>query len=81
MPLDRTDRLLLPALLALNALLKFNWLGVNELSGDEPFTVYWSLRGLPGILHMLQGENNPPLYFLIMKAWASVVPLEPARMR
>lgn len=81
MPLDRTDRLLLPALLALNALLKFNWLGVNELSGDEPFTVYWSLRGLPGILHMLQGENNPPLYFLIMKAWASVVPLEPAWLR
>ncbi len=81
MPLDRTDRLLLFALIALNAVLKFNWLGVNELAGDEPFTVYWSLRGMPEILHMLQDENNPPLYFLIMKAWAAMVPLEAAWLR
>ena len=39
-----SDRQLLFLLLALNALLKLSWLGVNELSGDEPFTVFWALQ-------------------------------------
>ena len=31
-------------LLLVNLALKLAWAGVNELAGDEPFTVYWSMR-------------------------------------
>ena len=68
-------------LVALNALLKFSWLGVNELSGDEPFTVFWATRPLSEFWEMLRTENNPPLYFLLIKAWTWCVPLEEAWLR
>ena len=78
---SNTDRRLLLGLLALNALLKFSWLGVNELSGDEPFTVFWATRPLAEFWEMLRTENNPPLYFLLIKAWTFCVPLEEAWLR
>ena len=76
-----TDRWLILGLIALNALLKFAWLGVNELSGDEPFTVFWATRPLGEFWEMLRTENNPPLYFLLIKAWTGCVPLEEAWLR
>ena len=76
-----TDKRILLGLLALNALLKFSWLGVNELSGDEPFTVFWATRPLGEFWEMLRTENNPPLYFLLIKAWTWCVPLEEAWLR
>ncbi len=78
----RTSRLwLLPALVLLNLVLKFAWAGVNELAGDEPFTVYWAQRPLAELFSMLRTENNPPFYFLIMQGWSKLVPLEPAWLR
>lgn len=76
-----TDRWLLIALLAFGAMVKFSWLGVNELSGDEPFTVFWATRPLDEFLAILRTENNPPLHFLLVKAWACYVPLEEAWLR
>ncbi len=70
-----------PALLALGLGLKLTWLGVNELSGDEPFTVYWAQRPLADLFGMLRTENNPPLYFLLMHGWSLLVPLDPAWLR
>ncbi len=69
------------ALLALNLVLKLCWLGVNELAGDEPFTVYWAQRPISELFGMLRSENNPPLYFLLMHGWSLLVPLEPAWLR
>lgn len=71
----------LAGLLALNLGLKMAWCGAHELGGDEPFTVYWSLRPLSALFGMLRTENNPPLYFLIMHAWLKLVPLDPAWIR
>jgi mannosyltransferase len=71
----------LPGLLLLNLALKLAWLGVNELAGDEPFTVFWSQRTWDQMLRMLQEENNPPLYFLLIKGWSAIVPFEPAWLR
>lgn len=69
-------------LLALNAMLKFAWLGADELSGDEPFTVYWSQRPLGELFLMLRSENNPPLYFLLIHAWSALSgSLDPAFLR
>ncbi len=76
-----TDRKVLLGLLALNALVKFSWLGTNELSGDEPFTLFWATRPMSEFSAMLRTENNPPLYFLLIKVWTWFVPLEEAWLR
>lgn len=75
------DRRLIIALLAVSALLKSAWLGGNELSGDEPFTVFWATRPMSEFLEMLRTENNPPFYFLLIKAWIGCAPLEEAWLR
>lgn len=72
---------LLSGLVLLNLGLKLAWTGVNELSGDEPFTVYWSLRPYRELFGMLRTENNPPLYFLLMHEWQQMVPLDPVWLR
>ncbi len=76
MQLSRTDKYTLGALLALNVVLKFCWLGVNELSGDEPFTVFWAQQKTSDLLGMFRDENNPPLYFFLMKFWSVGTPFE-----
>jgi len=75
------DRRLLFALIAANLLLRLSWLGVNELAHDEPFTVYWALRPLGEFFAMLGTENNPPLHFLLVRAWTALVPLDEAWLR
>lgn len=81
MPFDRTDRRILVALLLLNLVVKCSWLGTHVLSNDEPFTVYWSQRPWGALWPMLATENNPPLYFLLIKVWSWVVPFEAAWLR
>jgi len=75
------DRYILFALIAFGLVVKLLWLDVNELAHDEPFTVYWSQRPLPELWAMLRTENNPPLYFLLIKAWSAIVPFEAAWLR
>jgi mannosyltransferase len=77
----RRDHILLLILLIAGLLLRLLWLGRNELAHDEPFTVYWALRPWSEFMAMLRTENNPPLYFLLMRAWVSWVPLDPAWLR
>lgn len=81
MPLHRTDRLLLFGLVAVNLVLKLSWLDVTELAHDEPFTVFWSQRPWAELWAMFRTENNPPLYFLLIKAWSAVAPFEAAWLR
>ena len=76
MPLQRVDHFILAALLLLNTALKVSWLGVNELSGDEPFTVFWAQQSSRDLFGMLRDENNPPLYFFLMKWWSASTPFE-----
>ena len=81
MPLNTKERWGLLALVALNVVLKCCWLGVNELAHDEPFTVYWSQRPWSALWAMFASENNPPLYFLLIKAWSAFTPFEVAWLR
>ncbi len=81
MPSRLSDRVIIIGLLLLNLALKFSWLGVNELSGDEPFTVYWSQRPVGELFAMLRTENNPPLYFVLIKMWSHLVPFTSAWLR
>lgn len=75
------DRSILFGLIAFNLAVKLLWLGTNELAHDEPFTVYWSQQPIASLWAMLHTENNPPLYFLLIKAWSAFVPFEAAWLR
>jgi mannosyltransferase len=81
MPLTRTDRLLVLGLVALNLALKLAWTGAAELAHDEPFTVFWSQRPLTELWAMFRSENNPPLYFFLIKVWSWIVPFEAGWLR
>lgn len=78
---EHLDRWLITLLLLANLALKFSWTGVNELAGDEPFTVFWAQRPLSALFAMLRTENNPPLYFLVMHYWSQFTPLDTAWLR
>ena len=77
----RPAHFVLPVLIIANAVIKLLWLGNNELAHDEPFTVYWSQRPLSELWEMLRTENNPPLYFLLIKLWSTFTPFEAAWLR
>lgn len=81
MGLSRTDRLMIPALVALNIVFKCTWLNSGVLAHDEPFTVYWSQRPMDELWSMFATENNPPLYFLLIKVWSSVTPFTAGWLR
>jgi uncharacterized membrane protein len=79
--MNTTERWLLGALIGINLVLKCAWLGVNELTLDEPFTVYWSQRPWKEMWAMFATENNPPLFFLIIRCWSFFTPFEAAWLR
>lgn len=74
-------RFSIAALLGLNLAVKLLWLGVNDISGDEPLTVYWSQRPWSDLQDMLLTEGRPPLDFLVTRAWSDWVPFEAAWLR
>jgi uncharacterized membrane protein len=76
-----TDRTAILLLLLLGAALKFSWLGASPLNGDEPFTLFWATRPWGEFTAMLRTENNPPLYFLLVRAWVALVPWSEAWLR
>ena len=77
----QTRSLLLPGFVLVNLVIKLLWLDRVGLVHDEPFTVYWSQRPLAELWAMLATENNPPLYFLLIKAWSALVPFEVSWLR
>jgi len=81
MALSRTDRWLILALVLLNVALKCAWLDTTGLAHDEPFTVYWSQRPWGALWSMFATENNPPLYFLLIKLWSWVTPFTAGWLR
>ncbi len=80
-PLSRTERIVALVLVLINLALKLAWTGVNELAHDEPFTVLWSQASWKELWAMFRTENNPPLYFLLIKGWSVLVPFEAAWLR
>lgn len=62
--------LLIPILLlAINLIIKALFLGNGSLGGDEPFTVFYSQADFSTFAAMMQDENNPPLYFILLHFW------------
>ncbi|MBE0648981.1 MAG: glycosyltransferase family 39 protein [Bacteroidales bacterium] len=69
------------AILLLNIIYKILFLGARDITIDEPFTLFYSQMPWRDIFHMLPGENNPPLHFLLMHAWIQLVGIEPFQAR
>lgn len=73
---------LIPLLIfILNFVYKIIFLSARDISIDEPFTLFYSQMTLRNIFHMLPGENNPPLHFLLMHAWINLFGIEPFQSR
>lgn len=69
------------SILLLNVIYKILFLGARDITIDEPFTLFYSQMPLREIFHMLPGENNPPLHFLLMHAWISIFGIDPFQAR
>lgn len=69
------------SILILNVIYKILFLGARDITIDEPFTLFYSQMPFREIFHMLPGENNPPLHFLIMHAWINVFGIDPFQVR
>ncbi len=78
---ERREQWVLVALALFGLVVKLLWLDRTELAHDEPFTVYMALRTWPDLFNALHEENNPPLYFIIMKLWVSFTPLTTTWLR
>ncbi|RLD61348.1 MAG: hypothetical protein DRJ05_02800 [Bacteroidetes bacterium] len=64
---------LLPFLLLLiNFILKIIYIGYGDIAGDEPFTIFYSQVDYETFSKMLQTENNPPLFFVLIHFWIKI---------
>ena len=59
-------------LLLLNFILKIIFLDSRDIAMDEPFTIFYAQADLKEIFTMLPGENNPPLFFLLLHFWIKI---------
>jgi hypothetical protein len=79
---------LTPALLAwtailLGAAIRLYGLSIQSLWEDELFTAMYAVPYLPHehFLDLLLAEPHPPLYYLVMRLWLSLVPLHEWSLR
>lgn len=68
-------------LFVLNMVLKLLFIDSNSIGGDEPFSIFHAQLSIPAILDMLQGENNPPLHFLLLHYWINVFGIDAFSVR
>lgn len=68
-------------ILLFNLITKWLFIDYPPVGGDEPFTLYYSQVNWDQLYQMIQNENNPPLFTLLMKGWTAIVGLEPSSFR
>ncbi|MCB9171246.1 MAG: glycosyltransferase family 39 protein, partial [Flavobacteriales bacterium] len=76
-----TDTFSVALLVALAVVVRSLFAGTAELSNDEPFTVFQAHRDLGHLWAMFRNENNPPLFFLLIKWWIPVAGNDVALLR
>ncbi len=57
-------------------MLKYLFITYNDLSGDEPFSVYHAQMNLSALIYQLSQGNNPPLFELFLHFWIKLGSLD-----
>lgn len=57
----------------LNLMLRLLFITVPDVQLDEPFSIYYASVGWDALWEMIPNENSPPLHFIFLKCWASLV--------
>ena len=68
-------------ILALNIAIKLIFISSQDISHDEPFTIYHAQFDFLNIIHYLKNYNNPPLFELIMHFWIKYFGISPLSVR
>jgi len=75
------DIYIITTLLLLNFILKIAYLDFGCISGDEPFTIFYSQQDLADMLSLFKNENNPPLHFILLHFWIKLFGISPFATR
>lgn len=77
----KSNWLICVVLFLLNFVLKFIFIDHLEIGIDEPFTLFYANADFDFLLSMLEHENNPPLFTVLLKGWVSIFGLSPTSVR
>lgn len=73
---------LIPIVLVLiNFYLKYKFISNQSISGDEPFSIYFSQFDITTIITHLSEGNNPPLFEIILHLWTKLFGLSETSVR
>lgn len=64
-----------------NFILKFLYIDVPAIGGDEPFSIFYSQADLETLVELSRSENNPPFFTLLLKFWANYFGISPVSVR
>lgn len=79
--LTQNKYLVVIGLVVLNFLVKFLYIDFGDIAGDEPFTLFYAQVGMDQFSEMLERENNPPLFFLLVHFWIKFFGVKAASVR
>ncbi len=68
-------------LIAVAVVLRVLHIGKTDLGGDESFSLYMALQGVPDIVRMLCQGDNPPLWELLLHFWVKVFGISEVAIR
>lgn len=67
---EKTNGLFIPlGLFVFSFVLRIVFISSNQISGDEPFTIFHSQQSLSELFELFEHENNPPLHFVLLHFW------------
>jgi hypothetical protein len=71
----------LVAIVIINALIGIYSLGLSPIGIDEPFTIFHAQKDVGAIITSLMGDNNPPLFEIVLHFWIEIFGLSPMSVR